>query len=79
MLAGTVALAARHGTRVFAGSVVLLGAGYSFIDSHIFRPRGVLTMLAMAAGFALWTWAATRDRRTAQAATSSAPPERQAA
>ena len=46
VLAGTVALAARHGPRVIAGSVVLLGAGYSFIDSHIFWPRGVLTMVA---------------------------------
>src|SRR4051794_8106090 len=59
VLAGTVALGVRHGPRVLAGTVVLLGAGYSFIDSHIFWPRGVLTMLAFAAGFALWAWAAT--------------------
>jgi hypothetical protein len=64
VLAGTVALGVRHGPRVLAGSVVLLGAGYSFIDSHIFSPRGVQTMLAMAAGFALWAWAATRRPRT---------------
>ncbi|MEU4237321.1 hypothetical protein [Actinoplanes sp. NPDC026619] len=61
VLAGTVALYARHGPRVLAGTVVLAGAGYSFLDSHIFWPRGVLTMLAFAAGFALWTWAATRN------------------
>jgi hypothetical protein len=65
VLAGTVALAARHGMmRVLPGTLILLGAGYSFLDSHIFRPRGVLTMLAMAAGFALWTWATTADRRS---------------
>ena len=63
VLAGTVALAVRHGPRVLPGTAVLLGAGYSFLDSHIFRPRGVLTMLAMAAGFALWAWAAAGRRR----------------
>jgi len=62
VLAGTVALSARHGLRVLPGTGVLLGAGYSFIDSHIFAPRGVLTMLAIAAGFALWAAASTKDR-----------------
>ncbi|MGX6608114.1 hypothetical protein ACWKSP_39240 [Micromonosporaceae bacterium Da 78-11] len=60
VLAGTVALGVKHGPWVLPGTLVLLGAGYSFIDSHIFSPRGVWTMLAFAAGFALWTWAATR-------------------
>ncbi|GAA2520565.1 hypothetical protein Ahu01nite_076210 [Winogradskya humida] len=62
VLAGTVALVSRHGLRVMPGTVVLLLAGYSFIDSHIFSPRGVQTMLAIGAGFALWTWAASLDR-----------------
>jgi len=39
----------------------------------------VLTMLTMAAGFALWSWAATRDARTGQRATRSGPPVRQPA
>lgn len=60
VLAATVALAHRHGVRVLPGTVVLLAAGWSFVDSHIFSPRGVLTMPAMAAGFALWTWATAR-------------------
>jgi hypothetical protein len=79
VLAGTVALGVRHGPRVLPGSVVLLCAGYSFIDSHIFSPRGVQTMLALAAGFALWAWAATHRPRTDRPATSSRPSERQPA
>jgi hypothetical protein len=57
--AGSVALYLRHGVRVVPGSVVLLIAGYSFIDSHIFLPRGVLTMLAFAVGFGWWAWTAS--------------------
>ncbi|WP_030438327.1 hypothetical protein [Actinoplanes subtropicus] len=61
ILAATVVLGAGHGRRVLPGTAVLLGAGWSFVDSHIFWPRGVWTMVAMAAGFALWWWAAARD------------------
>lgn len=64
VLAATAVLGSRHRLRVLPGTAVLLAAGYSFIDSHIFRPRGVLTMLAIAAGFALWTWATTKHRLT---------------
>jgi hypothetical protein len=61
-LAAAVSLGSRHGLRVLPGTVVLLAAGWSFVDSHIFSPRGVLTMLAMAAGFALWAWATAAHR-----------------
>jgi hypothetical protein len=52
-LATAVALYLRYGARTLPGSAVLLLASYSFLDSHIFWPRGVFTMLAFAAGFAL--------------------------
>jgi hypothetical protein len=61
-LAAAVSLAGRHGIRVLPGTVVLLAAGWSFIDSHIFSPRGVQTMLAMAAGFALLAWSTARRK-----------------
>jgi hypothetical protein len=52
-LAAAVALFIRYGPRTVPGSLVVLAASYSFVDSHIFWPRGVFTMLAFAAGFAL--------------------------
>jgi hypothetical protein len=71
-LATAIVLGSRHGLRVLPGTVVLLAAGWSFIDSHIFSPRGVQTMIAMAAGFALWTWAGARRR--GPSATDTAEP-----
>lgn len=53
VVATAVALFPRHGARVIPGTVVLLVAGWSFKDSHIFWPRGVWTMLGFALGFAL--------------------------
>jgi hypothetical protein len=72
-LAATLAAAvslSRYGIRMLPGTVLLLVAGWSFIDSHIFSPRGVRTMLAMAVGFALWTWATAR--RSEPSATTAA-------
>ncbi|MFF7546252.1 hypothetical protein ACFZCU_21850 [Streptomyces canus] len=53
VVATTVALLPEHGVRVVPGTVILLVAGWSFTDSHIFWPRGVWTMLGFALGFAL--------------------------
>ncbi|KPI31277.1 hypothetical protein ACWGA9_07745 [Streptomyces sp. NPDC054950] len=55
VVATAVALYPEHGARVLPGTVVLLVAGWSFMDSHIFWPRGVWTMLGFALGFALLT------------------------
>lgn len=53
VVAAAVALVPEHGARVVPGTVVLLASGWSFVDSHIFWPRGVVTMLGFALGFAL--------------------------
>ncbi|MFG2456565.1 hypothetical protein ACGFWE_05780 [Streptomyces sp. NPDC048523] len=53
VVATAVALFPKHGVRVAPGTGVLLVAGWSFTDSHIFWPRGVCTMLGFALGFAL--------------------------
>ncbi|MFI5734097.1 hypothetical protein ACIA49_28540 [Kribbella sp. NPDC051587] len=49
----TVALLTRYGVRAAPAGIILIAAGWSFRDSHIFWPRGVLTMLAIGIGFAL--------------------------
>ncbi|MFF4018706.1 hypothetical protein [Streptomyces sp. NPDC001843] len=59
-VATCVVLLRRKGVRVLPGAVVVLGACWSFLDSHIFWPRGVFTMLGFAVGFALLTVAASR-------------------
>ncbi|MFF5011176.1 hypothetical protein ACFY3G_51410 [Streptomyces phaeochromogenes] len=61
--ATAVALLAKHGARVLPGTAVLLVAGWSFVDSHIFWPRGVWTMLGFALGFALLAWGTTGRER----------------
>ncbi|WP_406430911.1 hypothetical protein OHB00_03000 [Streptomyces sp. NBC_00631] len=67
-LATCAVLYRRHGTRVLPGAVVLFAACWSFVDSHIFWPRGVLTMLGFALAFALLT-AATLRRKEGGATT----------
>lgn len=39
--------------RAIPGAVLLVAASISFIDSHIFWPRGVFTMIGIAAGMCL--------------------------
>ncbi|HEV2780057.1 MAG TPA: hypothetical protein VGX25_11750 [Actinophytocola sp.] len=56
-----VAATARHaGWRALPGALLLLPAAVSFLDSHIFWPRGVLTMIAIAAGLVLLSLAGSR-------------------
>ncbi len=43
----------RAGWRVVPGAVFLLAASVSFLDSHIFPPRGVYTMIGVAVGMVL--------------------------
>jgi hypothetical protein len=56
-LAGNVCLvvgvARRTGWRGVPGAVLLLAASVSFLDSHLFWPRGVFTMLAIGVGMLL--------------------------
>jgi hypothetical protein len=63
-----VAAVLRAGWWAVPGGVVLLLASVSFLDSHLFWPRGVVTMLGVAAGLS-WVYLAgertAEDRRTA--------------
>ena len=55
-LAGTVLACAlvlrRAGLAAVPGALIVVAASVSFLDSHIFWPRGVLTMYALAVGWA---------------------------
>jgi hypothetical protein len=48
-----VAIALRAGWWALPGGALLVAASISFIDSHIFWPRGVFTMIGIAAGMYL--------------------------
>ena len=48
-----VVLFLRHGRRALPGGVVVVAAAVPFLGSHIYWPRGVLTMLALAVGLGL--------------------------
>lgn len=57
----------RTGWPSLVGTAVLLGASVSFTTSHVFWPRGVLTMAAFGAGVALLLLAERRARRRSEA------------
>jgi hypothetical protein len=63
VLAASVGLFIRHGVYVLPGTAMLLVSCWSFYDSHIFMPRGVITMLGFAAGFTLLVLGTTQQRR----------------
>lgn len=54
------AVAIRVRWAALPGAAVLLASGISFLDSHIYWPRGVITMLGIAAGMALLSIAGAR-------------------
>ena len=62
-VATSLVLFSRHGAGVLPGALILLVSCFSFIDSHIFWPRGVFTMLGFAAAFVLLLRAAGRPPR----------------
>jgi hypothetical protein len=66
------ALVLRHaGLRALPGAVIAVVAAVSFVDSHIFFPRGVITMAGLAVG---WTWLALASRgRARRPGRASAP------
>ncbi|WP_197680495.1 hypothetical protein [Microlunatus sagamiharensis] len=43
----------RPGRRPWLGAVVVVAASVSFLDSHVYWPRGVVTMVLLAAGLVL--------------------------
>lgn len=72
------ALVARAGWAVVPGGAVLLTASVSFLDSHLFWPRGVLTLLGVAVGLVLLdrrgaAWAATPGGPAPDSKTGGSP------
>ena len=57
----------RFGLRMLPGSLVLLASSYSFIDSHVYPVRGVVTMLGFGVAAVLLAVPAVWASRTKQA------------
>ncbi len=64
----SVILVNHVGRFALPGAVLLCGAAYPFLGSHIYFPVGVASMVLIAGGFALLVWAKLRWARV--------PPER---
>lgn len=68
VLAAVVVVATTRGLALVAavvGGVLVVGAAYEFVTSHIYYPYGVAAMVGLAVGWALLALAATApDRRT---------------
>lgn len=54
--ATSAALLWRRRVRALPGALLLLGGGVSFLDSHVYWPRGVITMVVIAGGLAALAW-----------------------
>lgn len=57
-----VAVAPHAGWRVGPGAALLLAASVSFLDSHLFWPRGVYTVIGVAAGMFLLSYVGPPSR-----------------
>jgi len=64
LAAGGVLVKAR--SAAVPGAVLVVAAAVSFLDSHIYWPRGVLTMIALALGWMGLVWADARHPRAAE-------------
>ena len=74
----SVLVLVRSGAPALVGLVLVVGASVSFLDSHVYWPRGVFTMYALSAGWAVVTPTRTTITRagatSGQAASESAAP-----
>jgi hypothetical protein len=73
-IAVTAGIAPHARWRAIPGAVLLLAASVSFVDSHIFWPRGVFTMIAVAVGMFLLAVESDADPRPAPGSAGRATP-----
>lgn len=61
-VATSIVLVRRRGRGAVPGAVLLISASVPFLDSHIYWPNGVVSMLVMAAGFGWLALLPVEDR-----------------